>query len=180
MTHDGNCNLSDNEGSLLCEIHREQPVTAYQLVRAYARSPVGRFNKSKGQVYPLIRRLIARGLITAASVEGDRRGTEQLTLTSAGEAALHGWAGQILDHHTLLEDPLRTKMLAFDLLDNDEILAWVDRAQAALRAKREELEIYGQSIVGPFQDLIHANALLCIDSRLGWLDAARKAMITKK
>ncbi|MCB2056550.1 MAG: PadR family transcriptional regulator [Novosphingobium sp.] len=175
----GNDSLSDNEGALLCEIMREQPVTAYQLVRAYERSPVGRFNKSKGQIYPLIRRLRQRGLIEASSVAGDKRGTEQLALTGLGRAALRLWAQDVRDHHTLLEDPLRTKMLAFEVLDEAEILAWVSRAQAALREKRAELERYDATVTAPYRALIYANAVLSLESRIEWLEQVRKALIEK-
>src|SRR5688500_7080847 len=55
--------LTDNEGPLLVLVLRVQPVTAYQIAKIYADSPVTDFNASKGKLYPLIQRLVGRGLL---------------------------------------------------------------------------------------------------------------------
>ena len=92
---------------------RRQPVTAYQLLRLYEQSPVSSFNESKGSLYPLIRRLKARGLIAAQPVAGDGRKAERLTCTAAGRAAARRWVTQLEPRHILPDDPLRTKAISF-------------------------------------------------------------------
>src|SRR5262245_51840500 len=100
--------LTDNEGSLLTLVLRRQPVTAYQLLRIYAQSPVSSFNESKGSLYPLIRRMKARGLIETQAVEGDGRNAERLTCTEAGKTAARQWVNRLEPRHILPDDPLRT------------------------------------------------------------------------
>src|SRR4029077_1548161 len=65
--------LSEPQGRLLALMVRQQPVTAYQLFRIHEQSPAGSINASKGQVYPAIASLKARGFVKARAVKGDRR-----------------------------------------------------------------------------------------------------------
>src|SRR5688572_1020824 len=80
--------LTDHEGTFLSLVLRIQPTTAYQVTKIYEASPVNNFNTSKGKIYPLIRRLTERGLLSKQLVEGDGRGTEALLCTRAGEKAV--------------------------------------------------------------------------------------------
>lgn len=162
--------LTDHEGSLLTLVLRRQPVTAYQLLRIYAQSPVSSFNESKGSLYPLIRRLKARGLIAAERVDGDGRGAERLTCTAAGKAAARRWVKVLEPRHILPDDPLRTKAISFGLLDAGERRAWVDAARALTQAKMAEVEAYLIGLDLPYKEAIEANALGALQTRLAWLD----------
>lgn len=162
--------LTDNEGSLLTLVLRRQPVTAYQLLRVYAQSPVSSFNESKGSLYPLIRRLKARGLITAQLVAGDGRKSERLHCTEAGAAAARGWVMRLEPRHILPDDPLRTKAISFGLLDARERRSWIKTARALTEAKIAEVEAYMIGLDLPYRDAIEANALGTLQARLRWLD----------
>ena len=162
--------LTDNEGSLLALMLRRQPVTAYQLLRLYEQSPVSSFNESKGSLYPLIRRLKARGLIAAQPVAGDGRKAERLTCTAAGRTAARRWVTQLEPRHILPDDPLRTKAISFDLLDAGERRAWISSARALTRAKIAEVEAYMIGLDLPNKEAIEANALGALQARLDWLD----------
>lgn len=162
--------LTDHEGSLLALVLRRQPVTAYQLLRIYAQSPVSSFNESKGSIYPLIRRLKARGLIAAQSVDGDGRNAERLSCTLAGRAATRHWVMMLEPRHVLPDDPLRTKAISFDLLEADERKAWIAAARALTEAKIAEVEAYMIGLDFPFSAAIAANALGVLRARFEWLD----------
>ena len=163
-------NLTDHEGALLAEVLRRQPVTAYRITKAYGIDPVSSFNSSKGQVYPMIKRLAQRRLLKSIAISGDARGTETWECTKKGEAALREWLKTVRPGHLLLEDPMRTKIMSFDLLDHDEKLEWVFNAKAELHTKLGELEAYGKSVDVPFQAFVHDNAVSSIKSRMDWLD----------
>jgi DNA-binding PadR family transcriptional regulator len=163
-------NLTDNEGTLLGLVERVQPVTTYQISRIYDDSPVSNFNTSKGKLYPLIKRLTALKLLRGEKVENDRRGSELLYCTSEGKEALRVWLKQVRPQHLLLEDPLRTKVQSFNLLSNEDKIQWVATMRSQLLQKLEELEKYGEEVTVPYQDLVHANAVASIESRLSWLD----------
>ena len=162
--------LTDGEGTLLALVVRAEPITAYQIARVYERSPVTNYNTSKGKIYPIIRRLKERGYLIGESVEADARGTERLKATAKGREAVRRWAKEILPTHTLLEDPLRTKIQSFELLSREERLEWCAQAKALLTEKLHELEEYGEQVDVPFKDLVHDGAVSAIRARLEWLD----------
>lgn len=166
--------LTDNEGTLLALVRRAQPITAYEIARVYDASPVSNFNTSKGKIYPLVKRLKQVGLLAGETVEGDRRGTERLSSTPEGDAALCQWLMERRPNHALLEDPLRTQVQSFDLLTPRERLDWIASARAALQEKLEELEAYGKLVEVPFHDLVHDNAVSSVLTRLAWLDRVRQ------
>lgn len=162
--------LTDHEGALLAEVLRRQPVTAYRITKAYGIDPVSSFNSSKGHVYPMIKRLAKRSFLKSITVPSDARGTETWECTKNGVAALREWLKTVSPHHLLLEDPMRTRIMSFDLLDHEEKLDWIFKAKAELLAKLNELEDYGKSVDVPFQAFVHDNAVSSIKSRMDWLD----------
>jgi DNA-binding PadR family transcriptional regulator len=163
-------NLNDNEGTLLALVIREQPMTAYQIAKVYEESPVSNFNTSKGKIYPLVRRLRDRGYLSTEPVEGDSRGTERLIATKAGRDAVKTWVKGFRSAHSLLEDPLRTKVQSFDLLSRDERIEWLVETKAQLAEKLAEVERYGGEVSVPFHDFVHDNAVSSLRSRMDWLD----------
>ena len=172
--------LSDNEGTLLALVLRAGPLTAYQIARVYEESPVSNFNTSKGKIYPLIRRLRERGLIASTPVDGDARGTEQLSCTDRGRAAVRDWVKEVRPTHLLLEDPLRTKVQSFDLLSRDERIRWIVDLKAELLKKLEEVEEYGRQVTVPYQEFVHENAVRSLRSRMDWLDTILHRLVAQK
>src|SRR6185295_15607876 len=112
--------ITEHEGMLLALMLRQQPVTAYQLFRFFETSPVTSINASKGQLYPAIKRLRERGLIEGRKVAGDGRGAEALSVTDAGRDMVQSWTRAIDATHITLDDPLRTRILSFDMLSREE------------------------------------------------------------
>ena len=169
--------LTDGEGTLLALVVRAGPITAYEIGQVYARSPVSSFNTSKGKLYPAIRRLRERGLIEAAPVEGDARGTERLTATPAAREAVRRWCLEIRPPHLLLEDPLRTKLQSLDLLSQEERVRWCVSAKAALAERLRQVEAYREEVEAPFLDLLHEGATGAIRARIEWLDRVLERVV---
>lgn len=172
--------LTDDEATALSLLQRIQPATAYQIGKIYSESPVSNYGTSKGKIYPLIRRLKARELLQSQPVAGDARGAEWLTCTAKGRQALRQWVKSVRPTHTLLEDPLRTMLQSIDLLKPEEKIRWVDAAQAALRKKLGELEVYRETVFVPYKDLLHDNALQSLRVRIDWLERVRDAMLNEQ
>lgn len=162
--------LTDDEGTFMALLLRVQPATGYQLSKIYAESPVSNFGISKGKIYPLIRRLKDRGLITVAAVDDDRRGTGLLSCTKSGREAVRAWVMDIRPNHVLPEDPLRTKVQSFDLLSPVEQIQWVQLARTMTDQKLQELEEYSREVTVPFKDLVHGNAEAALRNRAEWLE----------
>jgi DNA-binding PadR family transcriptional regulator len=172
--------LSDNEGTVLSLVHRIQPTTTYQIWKIYEDSPVSAFNTSKGKIYPLVDRLIARGLMRNERVESDARGTDHLWCTELGARALQQWVKQIKPSHLLLEDPLRTKVQSFYLLSPDEQLDWIVETKDQLNQRLETLEDYGRTVTVPYQDFVHDNAVRSTRARIVWLDRMLSALLRSR
>lgn len=167
---DGSPGLTDDEGTFLALLLRVRQATAYQLSKIYEESPVSNFGTSKGKIYPLIRRLKERGLLSTRTVRGDARGTKFLECTSEGQQAVRHWIKQIRPGHLLLEDPLRTKIQSFDLLSRDEQIEWIAEVKSRLLEKLEELDTYAKTVDVPFKEYVHDSAVSSIRSRMDWLD----------
>ena len=169
--------LTENEGSLLGVVARQQPITAYQLLLIYGQSPVSSFNSSKGAIYPIIKRLKSRGLLRAERVTGDKRGTEALTCTEAGLDALRDWVRDVQPGHTLLADPLRSRVQFLDLLSRDEQIEWIVDSKRLVEEKREELNAYSNSVQFPFHEIVRAAAEGSLEVKSRWLDQLMFAIV---
>ena len=166
----GKHELTDHEGTFLSLVLRIQPATAYQVTKIYEESPVSNFNTSKGKIYPLIGRLVERGLLGKKKVQGDGRGAETLFCTAEGKKAVRAWVKQIRPTHLLLDDPLRTKVQSFGLLTREEQIAWIVEVKERLHEKLAELEAYKKEVEAPFKDFLHDNAVSSVRARMDWLD----------
>ncbi|QIG81052.1 PadR family transcriptional regulator [Stakelama tenebrarum] len=169
--------LSDSEGTFLGLVLRAQPITAYQVAKVYDRSPVSNFNTSKGKIYPLMRRLVERGLLVKEQVAGDARGTEQLRCTDLGREAVRQWVLEARETHVMLEDPLRTKVQSFDLLTPAERIEWILSAKESLAEQLDRLESYQAGVDVPFKEFVHDNAVRSVQARIAWLDRMLAAML---
>jgi DNA-binding PadR family transcriptional regulator len=162
--------ITEHEGMLLALVLRQQPVTAYQLFRMFEQSPVTSINSSKGQLYPAIRRLRERGLLDARKVAGDGRKSEELSVTDAGHAAVREWTRNIEPSHIVLDDPLRTRILSFDVLNREERLEWIARAKALVKQRRAIVDEYDASVDVPFQDFAYSSVMETLRIKMEWLD----------
>src|SRR5699024_7136215 len=64
--------VSEHEGTVLGMVARWQPLTRYQLLKAFERSPISSYNTSKGSLYPLVSRMIGRGFLITETGTGPR------------------------------------------------------------------------------------------------------------
>ena len=163
--------LNDHEGIFLSLVRRLQPTTAYQVAKVYEQSPVTNYKTHKGKIYPIIARLTQAGLLEKRKVSGDGRGTEEISCTAEGLAALRDWVMRDDPGHLLTDDPLRMKVQTFDVLSPAEQIAWIATIRGSLRNKLEEVEDYGRSVDLPFKDFVHDNAVRSIRTRMDWLDS---------
>lgn len=170
MAAEQDLNLTEHEGMLLALVLRRQPLSAYQIFKLFEQSPISSINSSKGQLYPAIRRLKERKLLKAKPVSGDGRNSEQLSVTPAGKEAVRAWAKAINDSHIVLDDPLRTRILSFDVLTREEQLEWIARAKALVKQRREVVDTYNRSVEIPHQSFVYQNVMDILRVKMEWLD----------
>jgi DNA-binding PadR family transcriptional regulator len=108
--------LTDLEGAVLAEIAKRGVATSYVVARAFADSPSEFWSGSAGAVYPLTKRLAARGMLSANADADGKRARLDYRLTEAGRAAMETW---LLDGERAAGmgfDPLRTRLVYLDLV----------------------------------------------------------------
>lgn len=167
--------LTEFESHVLALIWRYQPTTAYQVRHAHAHSPTLDFALSQGSVYPVIERLKARGLINALALK-DRRRTEQLSCTKAGEEAVKAWLADLPAR--LPDDPLRSRILALSILKKNQRAQWVKSAKDCLLQDLAHVEEFAEANPGPLLDLAHDNARSTLLARIRWLERIESKLET--
>lgn len=127
--------MTELEACVLALVARDGPLTAYQVRMEFERSRASSWRASTGSVYPMIKRLVARGLLSAELRPADGRGAAHLLATAAGRRRAQAWLTEtpawIGD---VAEDPIRTRVHFLSLLPMAKRLAAIDGMAAATRA----------------------------------------------
>lgn len=161
--------LTELEAHVLAQIAVHQPISAYDVMKALARSPVSSLSGSTGAIYPIVKRLRERELVEAAPVKGSPRRTEVLSCTPAGRAAAARWVGSVSEADLLPHDPLRSKVLFFSLLSKQEQMRFLLEASRALETKLDEIEEYTRGHSDANAELAGASAVSSTKARRRWL-----------
>jgi DNA-binding PadR family transcriptional regulator len=138
--------LTDLEGAALAEIATRGTATSYAVAQSFERSPSEFWSGSAGAVYPLIKRLAARGLLEANAASSGRRERLDYRITDAGRAALEAW---LLDAHRAAGmgfDPLRTRLMHLHLVPPGQRQAFLDEVRALSRAFAERPAFVGNPV----------------------------------
>lgn len=161
-------------------VFRFGPKTAYRVRQMFAEAPIASFSNSTGTVYPVIRRLAARGLLDARPVPDSRRGAEMLSCTEAGRTALKAWVLSVGKDEMVLVDNARSKLAGFNLLTPQERVEWFDRLLAQMEeATRTLAEFTARYSDAPFAELIEDNFNSTLRSRQAWAERTRKALASR-
>jgi DNA-binding PadR family transcriptional regulator len=124
----------------------DHPMSGYDLHRLFATTPLAHFSSSPGAIYPALRRLAQRGLLSA---ELDRtreaRPRRVYVLTAEGEAALQTLARQQVTREEVVRFPeLRLLRFAFaeKRLTPAEVVTYLEGWRTVIAAYLEELRPY--------------------------------------
>lgn len=117
--------LTDLEGAALAEIASRGTATSYAVAQSFERSPSEYWSGSAGAVYPLIKRLAARGLLEASAASAGRRERLDYRITDAGRAALEAWLLDARRASGMGFDPLRTRLVHLHLVPPERRTAFL-------------------------------------------------------
>jgi DNA-binding PadR family transcriptional regulator len=134
--------VSELEGAVLGLAFARGALTPYAIRSAFERSRSSHWSGSAGAIYPLVARLVARGLLRAVRQAGSRgRGARACSLTPTGLRALRRWIGPPLPEWVaaVTFDPIRTRILFLDALPPRDRTRLLTEAEAALLAERRAL-----------------------------------------
>ncbi|HVY87357.1 MAG TPA: PadR family transcriptional regulator [Hyphomonadaceae bacterium] len=161
--------LTELEGAILSEIHHRGNQTAFQVRRAFERSPSMEWSGSAGAIYPAVRRMTAAGLIRSQAT-GERRGTRRLSLTVAGVAELDAWTTDVSRSVTIGVDPFRLRLSLWEAMPRAEWRTLRGKLTAGLLASTKQLEDY----IAQSDPVEHPGARMAIalnKVRLQWLQS---------
>lgn len=102
--------LTNLEGAALAEIANRGSATSYAIAQVFARSPSEYWSGSAGAVYPLVKRLAARGLLEPTAAAAGKRQRLDYQITPPGRVALEEWLLDAQSAAGLGFDPLRTRL----------------------------------------------------------------------
>jgi DNA-binding PadR family transcriptional regulator len=134
--------LTELEAVVLGVVGRDGPCTPYAIRRLFADSPAPRWSGSAGAIYPLIRRLQRRGLVTSVEERRGTRSRRRYRLTRAGQAKFRDWLRRPDENETALpHDPWRTRLWFFRSLPPAEARRQLERAAEAMQIHLRRLRV---------------------------------------
>lgn len=101
--------LTELEGAVLSLLDGQEGLTAYAVRSAFERSPSEFWSGSAGAIYPALKRLEGRKLISGQDQATGRRKGRAYRLTADGAEALEAWAGNVSVAAGAGFDPFRVR-----------------------------------------------------------------------
>lgn len=159
------------------------PMSGYDVHKVFAGTPLAHFSSSPGAIYPALRRLARRGLLsTRLDTTTETRPRRIHALTPAGEQALEAWLRQPVTREELVRGagaPVLRFAFAEGRITPEEVIAYLDSYRQTLEAYLEELRAHARSM--PTEAALHTR--LALDhgirgyrSDLEWVRAATAAI----
>jgi DNA-binding PadR family transcriptional regulator len=154
--------LTDLEGATLAEIANRGIATSYAIAQVFARSPSEYWSGSAGAVYPLIKRLAARGLLEPSAAAAGKRQRLDYHITTEGRVALEEWLLDARRAAGMGFDPLRTRLGHLHLVAPEQRKAFLKKVRAISEEFAKQPAFAGQ----PTMIKIHDSWL---KARAAWL-----------
>jgi DNA-binding PadR family transcriptional regulator len=165
------------ESCVLSIVRDREPCTAYAVRMTLAASASSFWSGSSGAVYPLLRRLQARGLVEVVDQPWGEGSKKLFRLTRAGRAEVKHWVRSLPEWSgAVTMDPIRTRVFALDALTLRERELFLDRSEELTRESIARLkdEIAASRKAGRHWEAIGTTgALRELEARLRWLAEVR-------
>jgi len=172
--------LTDLEAVTIAYILRRAPCTPYEVRCSFERSTTTRFSSSAGSIYPLIRRLVDRGLLAVAKTSTDGRGTKRYSVTSKGRELVRDWITGLGDPTMIgMYDPIRSRLLNLSLLPKAARIPWLEEMIELLKRQKNVIQKYEeQEFVGDARLYEIARVAMRKENelRMSWLQLALNAL----
>ena len=161
---------NEAEGAVLGLLARARPLSRYQILRFFQNSPARFQNVSKGSLYPLVSRLLERGMIASEEGQGPH-GAPVYSLTDLGRTALRNWTIRLHSRDMLPLDSLEQRVFSLTELAPAERIAWVAQAKELILAKKAELEGHRERMTSyAYGEIVYRADQERLEAKLSWLD----------
>ena len=161
-------------------ISKEQPCTAYAVMRMFQTSGSTYFSGSAGAIYPLLKRLEAAGLVKAKRSKAGSRSRRHYRLTDAGKRALKRWLCAPIPEEDVAftVDLLRTRVLFFDALSKRDKTRFVANARELLTARieRRKAQLSAPRGADRLARLALKSVIIADQGRLKWLNLLEREL----
>ena len=167
--------LSELEGGVLGIVHESPGCTAHSVRERFRRSRSSHWSGSAGAIYPLMKKLLEAGLLSAEETPRGSRVRRTYSITAAGTRELKRWLGPPLPEWvaSVTFDPLRTRVPFLDALPKARQLAFLEEAEALLEAELQELRRERKAVEDEpemFWELVSAEGCVAsAQARLRWI-----------
>jgi len=155
---------TEMEGMVLALLYRDGPLTAYQIKEVFRGSPSSFWSGSAGAVYPLVKRLETRGILSSEDVSETKRPRREFVLTDHGRALTRAWLMDVDRAIDMGYDPLRTRMQFAGMLEDED-------RETLFAAISERIPSPVPPAPGVRTQDLHR---LWLQARLDWFDKFRK------
>jgi len=158
-------------------------MTGYRLKRLFSSTPAGVYRPSPGALYPALRRLVNRGLLSLSEdAEPRQRPQKTYQVTRQGRAAHAEWLREPVDRATVAND-LGLLIMRFALMDGEverkHVLGFLDDITAGLEEFIAGMERYLATEVEPGRrhgTLALEHGIAVHRASLEWAKSARVAL----
>lgn len=161
--------LTETENLVLSLVQRTEPISAYGLRQLLRRSIVSRLRISNGTIYPLLKRLTERGLLSVRTKRSKQREADVYRATTAGRAAIRAWIQSPDGVELVLEDVARRKLLSMAVLSVAERVRWLRGLRQRMQDELVKLDEFTAKYAHlEFMHLAHDNARSTLVARIEW------------
>ena len=163
---------------------RQKPQSGYDLRKLFTTTPVRHFSDSPGSIYPALRRLQARGWVSAAAAKPDPRQRQEFRITAEGKRALVEWLRQPVTRDEVIWR-LDDLLLRFAFLDENVerrvALKFLGDLERELGRYIAELERYAEQTgllrTTSTGGLAYSNGIEGYKGQLSWARRARRKLM---
>jgi len=161
------------EGCVLGIIHARRRCTAYAVRKELGASPSAYWSGSAGAVYPLLDRLVERGLLNAHETRWGTRTRRAFSLSPQGLIALQRWLGPTVPSWagSATFDPIRTRLLFLDALPKRHWRRFIREARRAVTLALDEMRhvLEAADALSDLERWAIRGAIAELEARSGWL-----------
>ncbi|MEE8170760.1 MAG: PadR family transcriptional regulator [Phycisphaerae bacterium] len=173
--------LSELEHAVLGVVWLHKPCTPYRVRKVFRESPSGHWSGSAGSIYPLMRRLEAKGLLRSARRRRDLRAGRLYELAKRGRAELVRWLEPPLPPASDLMnfDPLRVRIRFLGASRPSRRPAMVAEAIESLRSLAAQIQSKAdadRAASDVFRMMSHRGALLSVRAQITWLKEVHQTL----
>lgn len=170
--------MTELEGVILGIVSSRQPCSPYVVLTRFQRSPSWRWSASTGAIYPAIRRLKARGLLSHRSESAGKRKSELLSLSPQGRAVLRAWISNLTEEMgSAGADPICMRVTYLASLEPGARIQFIDRAEEVTRFRLDLAREYRgdpEAKQGWTFEASSLGLIALLEARIRWLKELRK------